>query len=42
MIYNKRKKEIYKERKKSESLVFYDMFCILLLIISIASSMPST
>jgi len=24
MIYNKRKKEIYKERKKSESLVFYD------------------
>ena len=25
MIYNKRKKEIYKERKKSESLVFYDI-----------------
>jgi len=41
MIYNKRKKEIYKERKKSESLVFYDMFSILLLIVSIASSMPS-
>ena len=26
MIYNKRKKEIYKERKKSESLVFYDIY----------------
>jgi len=43
MIYNKRKKEIYKERKKSESLVFYDIdfSWILLLIFSITSLIPS-
>jgi len=43
MIYNKRKKEIYKERKKSESLVFYDIVFswILLLIFLTASMIPS-